>query len=130
VAGFPLAVNDAVMVTQKASATWSGAAGTVDVSLVASNADGASAGGSWTLNIYAGCAAANGAYTFGSATAISTTPVGLNNFQTYSATGINLPGSCAANQPMQFWVQRAADTGGTTGVHPFAISMEVVIRGN
>ncbi len=130
VAGFPLSVNDAVMVTKKASPTWSGAAGTVDVSLVASNADGASAGGSWTLNIYAGCAAANDAYSYGSATAISTTPVGLNNFQTYSVSGINLPGSCAANRPIQFWVQRAADTGGTTGVHPFMISMEVVIRGN
>ena len=32
VAGFPLAVNDAVMVTKKASPTWSGAAGTIDVS--------------------------------------------------------------------------------------------------
>jgi hypothetical protein len=31
---------------------------------------------------------------------------------------------------MQFWVQRIADTGGTTGVRASASVMEVVIRGN
>jgi hypothetical protein len=118
------------MVTKKASPTWSGAAGTVDLAVVASNADGAPAAGNWTLNVYAGCAAASGAFSYGTASTISAVPPGLHNFQRYSATALNLPGSCAAGSPMQFWVQRTADSGGTTGVNAFLTSMEVAIRGN
>jgi len=130
VAGMPLPVGGAVMVAKKASSTWSGAAGTVDVSILASNGDGAAAPGNWNVNVSVGCAAANGAFSYGTASAISAAPAGLHNFQLYSAAGLNLPGSCAANSLMQFWVQRAADTGGTTGVNPFLVSVEVAMRGN
>jgi hypothetical protein len=130
IAGLPLAVNGVVMVTKKASPTWTGTAGAVDLTVVATNADGAPAAGNWTLNVYAGCAAANGAFTYGTASTISAAPPSLHNFQRYVATGLNLPGSCAADSPMQFWVQRAADSGGTTGVNAFLTSLEVVIRGN
>jgi hypothetical protein len=82
------------------------------------------------LNVYVGCAAANGAFSYGTASTITAAPPGLHNFQRYLTTGLNLPGSCAANSPMQFWVQRTADSGGTTGVNPFLTSMEIVIRGN
>jgi hypothetical protein len=88
------------------------------------------AAGNWTLNVYGGCAAANGAFTYGAASTISAAPPALHNFQRYSTTGLNLPGTCAANTPMQFWVQRTADSGGATGVNAFLTSMEVVIRGN
>jgi hypothetical protein len=130
VAGLPLASNGAVMVAKKASPTWSGAAGTVDLAVVATNADGVPAAGNWTLTVYAGCAAANGVFSYGTASTISAVPPGLHNFQRYSTTALNLPASCAANSPMQFWVQRAADTGGTTGVNAFLTAMEVVMRGN
>jgi len=130
VAGLPLAVNGALMAAKKASPTWSGAAGSVDLTLVASNADGVPAAGNWTLTVYVGCAASNGAFTYGTASTISAVPPGLHNFQRYSTTGLSLPVSCAASSPMQFWVQRAADSGGTTGVSAFLIAMEVVMRGN
>jgi hypothetical protein len=130
IAGLPLAVNGVVMVAKMASPTWTAAAGTVDLAVVATNADGAPAAGNWTLNVYAGCAAANGAFSYGTASTITAAPPSLHNFQRYLTTGLNLPGSCAANSPMQFWVQRTADSGGTTGVNAFLTSMEIVIRGN
>ena len=130
IAGLPLAVNGVAMVAKKASSTWTAAAGTADLAVVATNADGAPSAGNWTLNVYVGCAAANGAFSYGTASTITAAPPGLHNFQRYLTTALNLPGSCAANSPMQFWVQRTADSGGTTGVNPFLTSMEIVIRGN
>jgi hypothetical protein len=128
--GLSLPVNGSVMVAKKASPTWTGAAGTVDLAVVATNADSTPAAGNWTFNVYAGCAAANGAFTYGTASAITAAPPGLHNFQRYLTSGLNLPGTCAANSPMQFWVQRTADSGGATGVNAFLTSMEIVIRGN
>jgi hypothetical protein len=124
-----LNVNDWAMVTKKASSTWNAAAGTVDISLVVTNIDGAPAAGSWNLNFYVGCAATGSAFTYGTATAVTATPVS-SGFSTITAAGLNLPANCAAGKPMQFWVQRIADTGGTTGVRASASVMEVVIRGN
>src|SRR5260370_755041 len=124
VAGLPLAVNGALMAAKKASPTWSGAAGCRDLTLVASNADGRPACREWALTVYVGCAASNGAFTDGTASTISAVPPGLHNFQRYSTAGLSLPVSCAASSPMQFWVQRAADSGGTTGVSAFVIAME------
>ncbi len=124
-----LNVNDWAMVAKKASSTWSAAAGTVDISLVATNIDGAPSAGSWNLNFYVGCAATASAFTYGTATTVTATPMSAG-FSTFTATGLNLPASCAAGKPMQFWVQRIADTGGTTGVRVSASTLEVVIRGN
>ncbi len=130
VAGIPLDINGAVMVTKTASPTWSAAAGTIDVSIYVSNADGAPAAGNWNLNVYAGCATAGGTFSYAVASTITAAPPAHNDFQTFVAAGLALPTSCAASSPLQFWVQRTADSGGTTGVKAFAVSMEVVIRGN
>lgn len=124
-----MAVNDWVFVSKQSSSTWSAAAGTVDVSLVAFAIDGAPSAGNWNLNFYIGCAASASAFTYGAATTVTSVPNSAG-FSTYTATGLALPAACAASKPMQFWVQRVADTGGVTGVRVGAVMIETVIRGN
>ena len=76
VAGLPLAVNGAVMVA-KASPPGAAASGAVDVSVVASNATGTPASGNWNLNVYAGCAAVNGVFSYGTASTVTAAPPAL-----------------------------------------------------
>jgi hypothetical protein len=130
-AGDILAATDWVMVEKRASHTWSGAAGTIDLSLTAINFDGIPAAGTWNLNFYVGCAVPNAQFTYGTATLVTAAPPSAKFLSaTYTASGVNLPGSCGPDAPMQFWVQRAADTGGTTAVRPLAMILDVTIRGN
>jgi len=122
--------NQFVMVTRKASSTWSAAAGTVDVNWTSITRDAPSAG-TWNFSVYVGCAAVNGDFTYGSASTLAVTaPSVLGKFNTYKVTGVNLPGSCAADLPMQFWIIRGADTGGNTLANIALTSIEVVMRGN
>jgi hypothetical protein len=115
------------------SSTWSGAAGTVDIAIDAGNFDGAPSAGNWNFNVYISCAASNAVYTNG--TASGTTPAvppstSTDKANRYLAAAVNLPGSCAAGIPARVWVQRVADTGGTTGARPYPVGVLVTVRGN
>jgi hypothetical protein len=123
--------GDFVFVQKKTSSTWSAAAGTVDVTLVATQNDGTPATGSWSFTFYIGCASlANGTVTFGTGSTVTGTPPSAYRWQSFTATSVNLPASCTAGSMMQFWVLHNADTGGSTGVNARAASIETVIRGN
>lgn len=124
-----LAVNDWVYAAKTAGPTWSGAAGTVDIAVSVYHIDGAPAAGNWNFNFYVGCAATGAVHTYGAATTVTSVP-GSAGLATYAATGLALPAACAANKPMQFWLQRVADTGGATGVRMGVVGMLVTIRGN
>jgi hypothetical protein len=131
--GLLAAINDWEFFRWQAPSTWSAAAGTVDLAIDASNCwDGSTSAGSWNFNFYVGCAASGAYATYGTAsTAVGTPPATASaGIKTYSVTGLNLPAACAANVPMEFWVQRVADTGGTTGARPVIYGLRLTMRGN
>ena len=78
-------------VAKTALPTWSAAAGTVDVTVSATNADGAPSAGNWVLNFYVGCAGStNGTYSYGTVSTVTVAPPNaLGAVTNYTATGLN-----------------------------------------
>jgi hypothetical protein len=90
---------------------------------------GTTGAGSWNFTGYIGCQS-TALPTFGTGQTINVTPPSTAGFQfRVSFTSLNLPASCGANNPIQFWVQRNADTG-TSGSAPAMSALTYVIRGN
>lgn len=131
-AGLYINVNDWFQANDGFSTTWNGTS-TVDLGFDAANFGGTPSAGNWNFNFYLGCAAANSTWTYGtaSATTPAVPPSTANGPQTrYTATNVNIPASCGPNIPIQIIVQRTADTGGSTGVTPLGIGIQITIRGN
>lgn len=114
-------VTNLVMVTTKYEA-----AGTVDIGWVTVNREGASGGGQWNFSVYLGCAANDSNFTYGTASTLSVTPTSTAGLiSNYRVTAVNVPAACGAHKPMQVWIFRTADTGGSTGLNVGMVSIDV-----
>ena len=117
------ATTNLVMVTTKYEAS-----GTVDIGWVTimRGAEGAPAAGSWNFSVYLGCAANDSNFTYGTPSTLTFTPPATGGvISNYRVTAVNVPASCTAHKPMQVWIFRTADTGGTTGVNAPMVSIDV-----
>ena len=116
--------------TKQISSTWSAAAGTIDVSFMAINRDG-NGGSNYNISVYAGCSTPGSTgsdFTYGTASTVSiATGSTTGVVSTYTAAGVNLPGSCAASSPLQIWLVRGADSN-TSNLALYQI--QATIRGN
>jgi hypothetical protein len=122
--------SQSLMVTKQISSTWSAAAGTIDVSFTAINRDG-NGGSNYNISVYAGCSTPGSTgsdFTYGTASTVSiATGSTTGVVSTYTAAGVNLPGSCAASSPLQIWLVRGADSN-TSNLALYQI--QATIRGN
>jgi len=123
--------NDAVMVESQATSHWGASIHSVDVFALLWQNDGTTGGGAWQIELILGCAAASsGTFSYVSAVVDSSSPPAQYQYETYIAANLTPTSPCAAGSPIQVWVQRQADSGGSTGLTPRVVSVQLVMRGN
>jgi hypothetical protein len=125
--------GDSVMVQTQTTPIWRAGLHSVDVIAILWQNDGTPALGTWQISFVVGCAPVNnsggGTFSYVVGAIDSSTPPNQFQYESFLANNLT-PTGCVAGSFLQIWVQRQADSGGSTGVTPRVVSLQITMRGS
>jgi hypothetical protein len=124
--------GDAVMVQTAATQTWSAGPHSVDINVILWQNDGTSSSAVWSITFILGCVgtvAGAGSFTYVSGAVDLSSPPPQYQYETFFGQGLT-PTNCPSDSFLQAWIIRNADSGGSTGVIPRVVSVQIIIRGS